>query len=237
MGDSDDASRDSGRGGGVERRRARDARALGAAAEERRRRWRCGVESCWACADGGSNTEIGEQLEVTRGTVAKWRTRFLDKRLDGLHDETASGLRPRTVSDDDVERVIVKTLEETPANATHWSTRSMAAATGMSQSAVSRIWRAFALKPHLVDEFKLSPDPQFIEKVRDHRRVVSEPARRGGRVVRRREDPSAGTRSDRTDLAAGPRHAPSVAPMTTNATGPPTSTPRSMSRPATSSPT
>jgi transposase len=119
-----------------------------------------------ACADGGSNTEIGERLGVTRGTVAKWRTRFLAKRLDGLHDEPRPGT-PRTVSDDDVERVIVKTLEETPVNATHWSTRSMAAATDMSQSAVSRIWRAFALKPHLVDEFKLSPDPLFIEKVRD----------------------------------------------------------------------
>ncbi len=119
-----------------------------------------------ACADGGSNTEIGERLGVTRGTVAKWRTRFIDKRLDGLHDEPRPGA-PRTISDDDVERVIVKTLEETPANATHWSTRSMAAATGMSQSAISRVWRAFALKPHLVDEFKLSPDPLFIEKVRD----------------------------------------------------------------------
>lgn len=119
-----------------------------------------------ACAQGGSNTEIGARLGVTRGTVAKWRTRFLDKRLDGLHDEPRPGA-PRTISDDDVERVIVKTLEETPANATHWSTRSMAAATGMSQSAISRVWRAFALKPHLVDEFKLSPDPLFIEKVRD----------------------------------------------------------------------
>jgi transposase len=119
-----------------------------------------------ACADGGTNTEIGEELGVTRRTVGKWRTRFIDKRLDGLHDEPRPGA-PRSVSDDDVERVIVKTLEETPSNATHWSTRSMAAATGMSQSAVSRIWRAFALKPHLVDEFKLSPDPLFIEKVRD----------------------------------------------------------------------
>jgi transposase len=119
-----------------------------------------------ACADGGSNTEIGARLGVARGTVAKWRTRFIDKRLDGLHDEPRPGA-PRSVSDDDVERVIVKTLEETPKDATHWSTRSMAAATGMSQSAVSRIWRAFALKPHQVDEFKLSPDPLFIDKVRD----------------------------------------------------------------------
>jgi transposase len=86
--------------------------------------------------------------------------------LGGLHDEPRPGA-PRSIGDDDVERVIVKTLEETPADATHWSTRSLAASTGMSQSAVSRIWRAFGLKPHLVDSFKLSPDPLFIDKVRD----------------------------------------------------------------------
>ncbi len=86
--------------------------------------------------------------------------------LDGLHDEPRPGT-PRSISDDDVEAVIVKTLEETPVDATHWSTRSMAKATGMSQSAVSRIWRAFGLKPHLVDTFKLSPDPLFVDKVRD----------------------------------------------------------------------
>ena len=119
-----------------------------------------------ACAQGGTNTEIGERLGVTRATAAKWRNRFVERRLDGLWDEPRPGA-PRTVTDDDVERVIVKTLEETPADATHWSTRSLAAATGMSQSAVSRIWRAFGLKPHLVDSFKLSPDPLFIDKVRD----------------------------------------------------------------------
>jgi transposase len=119
-----------------------------------------------ACADGATNTAIGERLGVTRMTVSKWRLRFLQRRLDGLWDEPRPGA-PRTVTDDDVERVIVKTLEETPANATHWSTRSMAAATGMSQPTVSRIWRAFALKPHRAESFKLSPDPQFIEKVRD----------------------------------------------------------------------
>jgi transposase len=119
-----------------------------------------------ACAEGGSNTEVARRLGVTRATVAKWRTRFIERRLDGLHDEPRPG-GPRSITDDDVERIIVKTLEETPKNATHWSTRSMAQATGMSQSAVSRIWRAFALKPHLVDDFKLSPDPQFIDKVRD----------------------------------------------------------------------
>lgn len=119
-----------------------------------------------ACADGGHNGEVAARLGLHRDTVRKWRNRFIERRLDGLHDEPRPG-KPRTVSDDDVERVVVKTLEETPRDATHWSTRSMAAATGMSQSAVSRIWRAFGLKPHLVDSFKLSPDPLFIEKVRD----------------------------------------------------------------------
>jgi len=119
-----------------------------------------------ACADGGSNTEVAGRLGVNRMTVGKWRARFVERRLDGLLDEPRPGA-PRTIGDDDVERVIVTTLEQTPADATHWSTRSMASATGMSQSSVSRIWRAFGLKPHLVDEFKLSPDPLFIDKVRD----------------------------------------------------------------------
>src|SRR5918996_4706799 len=119
-----------------------------------------------AAAAGESNMAIAARLGCSRTTVVKWRSRFAEHRLDGLHDEPRPG-KPRTIQDEDVERVIVKTLEETPADATHWSTRSMAKAAGMSQSAVSRIWRAFALKPHLVDDFKLSPDPQFIEKVRD----------------------------------------------------------------------
>jgi transposase len=119
-----------------------------------------------ACTEEGYLKEIADRLGVTRGTVSKWRGRFELLRLDGLHDEPRPGA-PRSISDDDVESVIVKTLEETPVDATHWSTRSMAKATGMSQSAVSRIWRAFGLKPHLVDTFKLSPDPLFVEKVRD----------------------------------------------------------------------
>jgi transposase len=119
-----------------------------------------------ACAQGGNDIDVAARLGVNRTTVGKWRRRFIDRRLDGLHDEPRPGA-PRSIGDDDVERVIVKTLEETPANATHWSTRSLAASTGMTQSAVSRIWRAFGLKPHLVDSFKLSPDPLFIDKVRD----------------------------------------------------------------------
>jgi transposase len=119
-----------------------------------------------ACAEGGHVKEVAERLGLDPHTVGKWRRRFVADRLEGLHDEPRPGA-PRTISDDDVEAVIVKTLEETPADATHWSTRSMAKATGMSQSAVSRIWRAFGLKPHLVETFKLSPDPLFVDKVRD----------------------------------------------------------------------
>jgi transposase len=119
-----------------------------------------------ACAEGGHNFEVAERLGVASVTVGKWRRRFLAQRLEGLHDEPRPGT-PRLITDDAVEAVVVKTLEETPPDATHWSTRSMANATGMSQSAVSRIWRAFGLKPHLVETFKLSPDPMFVEKVRD----------------------------------------------------------------------
>jgi len=119
-----------------------------------------------AAADGLSSTEIAERLGCTGSTVGKWRGRFARRGFDGLHDEPRPG-KPRTIGDRDVERVIVKTLEEQPAGATHWSTRSMAAATGVSQSTVSRIWRAFGLKPHRSEGFKLSPDPQFIDKVRD----------------------------------------------------------------------
>ena len=119
-----------------------------------------------AAAEGRSSIEIAAELGCNHNTVSKWRGRFARRRLDGLHDEPRPG-KPRLISDEDVERVIVKTLEQQPADATHWSTRSMAAATGMSQSAVSRIWRAFGLKPHQSEAFKLSPDPQFIDKVRD----------------------------------------------------------------------
>jgi transposase len=119
-----------------------------------------------AAADGLSNQDVAARLRVTPWTVGKWRRRFLARRLDGLLDEPRPGA-PRTIRDQDVERVVTLTLESTPPDATHWSTRSMAKRTGMSQCAVSRIWRAFALQPHRSETFKLSRDPLFIEKVRD----------------------------------------------------------------------
>jgi transposase len=117
-------------------------------------------------AEGRSNKDIAATLRVTEPTVGKWRRRFLAERLDGLLDEPRPGA-PRTIGDADVERVIALTLESAPRDATHWSTRSMAAASGYSQSSISRIWRAFALAPHRSETFKLSTDPLFIEKVRD----------------------------------------------------------------------
>ncbi len=118
------------------------------------------------CAEGRSNTTVGADLGVSDETVGKWRSRFLERRLDGLSDEPRSG-RPRAVTDDHVERVITLTLETTPKDATHWSTRSMAQRSGLSHNTVSRIWRAFGLQPHRTETFKLSADPFFIEKVRD----------------------------------------------------------------------
>ncbi len=117
-------------------------------------------------ADGRRNTEIARELGVHRNMVAKWRSRFLEHRLDGLTDEPRPG-RPRTVTDEAVEAVIVKTLESTPKDATHWSTRSMAKEVGLTQSAVQRIWKAFGLQPHRQQTWKLSKDPLFIDKVRD----------------------------------------------------------------------
>jgi transposase len=119
-----------------------------------------------ACGTGLSNTAVAEDLAIEISTVRKWRTRFLQFRLDGLTDAPRPGA-PRTISDEDVERVVTKTLESKPAHATHWSTREMAKEVGLSQSAISRIWRAFALQPHRSKTFKLSEDPLFIERVRD----------------------------------------------------------------------
>jgi transposase len=117
-------------------------------------------------AEGLNNVQIARQLGIQRNTVAKWRSRFLEHRLDGLTDEPRPG-QPRKISDAKVEEVIVKTLESSPKDATHWSTRSMAAEVGLNQTAIHRIWKAFGLQPHRSETWKLSRDPQFIEKVRD----------------------------------------------------------------------
>ncbi len=118
------------------------------------------------CAEGKSNQDVAAELGIWPQTVGKWRRRFLDKRLDGLVDEPRPGA-PRRIGDEQIEQVLVATLERTPKNATHWSRASMAAESGLSRSTVGRIWKAFELKPHQVDTFKLSNDPQFIDKVRD----------------------------------------------------------------------
>jgi transposase len=117
-------------------------------------------------AEGLKNVEIAQRLGVHRPMVTKWRSRFAEHRLDGLTDEPRPG-QPRTITDEKVEEVIVKTLETTPKNATHWSTRSMAREVGLNQSAVQRIWKAFGLQPHRQETWKLSKDPQFVAKVRD----------------------------------------------------------------------
>jgi transposase len=118
------------------------------------------------CAEGHSNTDVAEHLGCSMPTVGKWRKRFVQRRLEGLTDEPRPGA-PRSITDADVERVITRTLESKPANATHWSTRSMATASGLSQRAIVRIWQAFGLQPHRTETFKLSSDPFFVEKVRD----------------------------------------------------------------------
>ena len=118
------------------------------------------------CSEGLSNGEVAKRLRITGATVCKWRERFRVDRLEGLLDEPRPGA-PRSITDAHVEEVITKTLESMPVNSTHWSTRLMAQKTGLSQTAIVRIWRAFGLQPHRVENFKFSKDPQFVEKVRD----------------------------------------------------------------------
>src|SRR3954447_23889677 len=115
-------------------------------------------------AAGRTNTEIAARLRVSRPTVTRWRRRFAERRVDGLVDQPRPG-RPRTISDEQVERVVVKTLETTPRDATHWSTRSMAAEVGLTQNAILRIWHAYGLQPHRRENWKLSTAPLFIDKV------------------------------------------------------------------------
>jgi transposase len=118
------------------------------------------------CAEGLDNQAVARKLRCSLGMVGKWRARFLKGRLEALYDEPRPGA-PRTVSDAQVERVVIQTLESTPRGETHWATRGLAEATGLSRMTISRIWHAFGLQPHRADAFKLSPDPQLVEKVRD----------------------------------------------------------------------
>jgi transposase len=119
-----------------------------------------------ACAGGSSNTAVSARLGVSRGTVRKWRARFLARRLGGLGDEPRPGV-PRTITDAQVEEVVVRTLEEVPEGATHWSKRELARRAGISPASVHRIWRAFGLQPWRVEDFKVSPDPLLTGKIRD----------------------------------------------------------------------
>src|SRR5207244_863018 len=116
-----------------------------------------------ACADGGPNLAVAARLGVNRGTVSKWRARFLRKRLDGLSDEPRPGV-PRTITDAQVEEVVVRTLEEVPEGATHWSKRELAKQVGISPASVLRIWHAFGLQPWRTETFKISPDPPLIDR-------------------------------------------------------------------------
>lgn len=119
-----------------------------------------------ACAAGGNNTAVAARLGMDRKTVARWRTRFLRDRLDGLSDEPRPGV-PRTITDAQVEEVVVRTLEEVPEGATHWSKRELARRVRISPTSVLRIWRAFGLQPWRTETFKISPDPLLIDKIRD----------------------------------------------------------------------
>src|SRR6266699_3570975 len=131
------------------------------------------------CAQGHDNKETAAVLRCHESTVGKWRKRFIDMRLDGLADEPRPGRQP-TITDEQVEKVVVDTLETTPKDATHWSRASMAKRSGLSRSTIGRIWKAFHLKPHVADTFKLSSDPLFVEKVYDVVGLVHEFARARG---------------------------------------------------------
>jgi transposase len=147
------------------------------------------------CASGATNTEVAGRLGVARATVGKRRSRFAADRLDGLADEPRPGA-PRKITDEQVENVLTDTLESTPRDATHWSRASMAKKSGLSGSSVGRIWKAFGLKPHRQETFKLSKDPMFIEKVRDVVGLYLDPP----------EKPScsASTRSPKSKPSTGP---------------------------------
>jgi len=182
------------------------------------------------CAAGNSNTLVARQLRVAKQTVGKWRQRFSERRLDGLLDEPRPGA-PRQVGDAQVERVVRLTLETTPTDATHWSTRAMAKRCGLSQTMVSRIWRAFGLQPHRVESFKLSKDPLFVEKVRDIAGLYLHPPHKA--LVLWVDEKAQIQALDRSQplLPMRPGQA-ERRPTTTGVTAPPPCLPRSITRPA-----
>ena len=186
-------------------------------------------------AEGRTNSEIAERLGVGRPTVTRWRRRFAERRVEGLVNEPRPG-RSRTITDEQVEEVVVKTLETTPTDATHWSTRSMAAEVGLTQNAILRIWHAYGLQPHRQERFKLSKDPLFVDKVHDVVGLYLNPPERAVVLFVSR-------RSPRSRRWTGPRRScrcarahPSASRTTTGALGPRACTPRWTSPPARSSP-
>lgn len=183
-----------------------------------------------ACATGAENRTVAAKLNVAQQTVCKWRGRFLQMRLDGLLDAPRSGA-PRTIDDARVDEVIAKTLEMKPTNATHWSTRSMAKESKLSQTAVSRIWRAFGLQPHRQETFKLSTDPLFVEKTRDIVGLYMDPPVKA--MVLCVDEKSQIQALDRTQPILP--LAPGVARTITNGMAPPPCLPRSISLQARSS--
>ena len=185
------------------------------------------------CADGLSNKAVAAEVGVSAHTVGKWRRRFLTDRIEGLSDEPRPG-RPRTIADETVAEVIERTLTATPADATHWSLRSMAGETGLSHTTIWRIWGAFGLQPHRVETFKLSSDPHFVDKVRDIVGLYLSPPDRA--LVLCVDEKSQIQALDRTQPLLPMLPAwPSGAPTTTSATARPRSSQLSTPPPAPSS--